>query len=81
MLTSCYENETQHQNAVDAARNLNGSKTTPEYCAAYLVKTGEHPEGEKRGGLVQVFISSTTPCRVFYDETACEWFPYDTCPS
>lgn len=41
----------------------------------------EHPEGEKRGGLVKVHhignTSTNEPIRIFYCETACAWFSYD----
>ena len=36
---------------------------------------GEHPEGHKRGGYVPVYVEQEA--RVFYDQTAGEWFAYD----
>ncbi len=54
------------------AKSLNSESKTPRETETAV---GEHPEGHKRGGYVPVCVAGSA--RVYWDENACSWFPYD----
>lgn len=67
-------NQATYDRACKLAAELNADKTDPEGDGV-ATEVAAHPEGFKRGGTV--VLVDDAGARVFYDETACEWVPYD----
>lgn len=64
----------QQTKQLELANKLNTEGLSPEDVEC---ECEEHPEGSKRGGYVPVHYDGET--RVFWQQTAEDWAPYDSC--